>query len=356
MISSQTGSAKSKAVCRSQQITMSHGSGGKDMRDLIEDIFVGGFGSPELSVLEDQARLDIAELARLGNRLAFTTDSYVVDPIFFPGGNIGTLAVNGTVNDLCVSGAQPLYLSCGFILEEGFSVSELREIVASMKAAAERAGVKIVTGDTKVVERGAADKIFINTAGIGVISSDLQVAAGNIKPGDLVIVNGTIGDHGAAIVGVREELGLENNIQSDCQSLHSLVRDMVATAPSSIHAMRDGTRGGVATVLNEFAEAANVCIRVKESELPVAGAVRGLCEILGLDPLYLANEGKLLAVVAPDQAQAVLESMRRNESGKQARVIGEVTAAPQSTVILDTTFGAQRMLDKLLGEQLPRIC
>ncbi|MBX9690059.1 MAG: hydrogenase expression/formation protein HypE [Candidatus Obscuribacterales bacterium] len=343
------------SICRSTKITMSHGSGGKDMRDLIEDIFVTGFANEELSILEDQARLNLADISAKGDRLAFTTDSYVVDPLFFPGGNIGSLAVNGTINDLAVGGAIPLYLSCGMIMEEGFPVEDLREIVKSMKLAADEAGVKIVTGDTKVVERNSADKIFINTSGIGIIPAGINIASMNARPGDLVLVNGFLGDHGAAIVGARQDLALENDIKSDCRSLNKLISEMLEVCPE-IRCMRDATRGGIASVLNEIAEASKVCIRIKEKYLPIQEEVRAVCEILGLDPLYLANEGKLLTVVPSEYAEKILETMKNNDAGRQAEIIGEITAAPESAVILHTTFGGQRMIDKLVGEQLPRIC
>ncbi len=347
--------SKVPATCRAQHITMSHGGGGKDMRDLIEDIFVGSFDNSELSKLEDQARFDLSSLALKGDRLAFTTDSFVVDPLFFPGGNIGTLAVNGTVNDLAMSGAVPLYLTCSMIIEEGFSVEKLREIAASMKKAADAAGVKIVTGDTKVVEKHAADKLFINTAGVGVIPLGLDISVANAKPGDKVLINGFVGDHGAAIIGARGDLSLENNIESDCQSLAGLVAEMVRVCPN-LRCMRDATRGGIAGVITEIAEASDLCIRIKESSIPVREQVRGLCEILGLDTLYLANEGKLVAIAAPEDAERLLEVMRKHEFGKDSVIIGQVVESPKNSVILETSFGGQRMVDKLLGEQLPRIC
>ncbi len=346
---------KTLASCQAKFITMSHGSGGKDMRDLIEDVFVRAFNNDQLNLLEDQARFDIQALAANGDRLAFTTDSYVVHPIFFPGGDIGSLAVNGTVNDLAVSGAIPLYLTCSMIIEEGFPVESLRKIAFSMKKAAGEAGVKIVTGDTKVVEKHAADKLFINTAGIGIIPKGLDIATHRAKPGDLVLVNGTIGDHGAAILGARSDLYLENTIESDSQSLGSLVSEMVKACPK-IHCMRDATRGGIAGVLAEIAESSNLCIRIKESAIPVQEQVRGLCEILGLDTLYLANEGKLVAIVAPEDADDLLRAMRAHKFGRDSVIIGEVCVKPNGNVILETTLGGQRMVDKLIGEQLPRIC
>lgn len=344
-----------RRTLRADTITLSHGSGGKAMRDLIDDVFVAGFDSPELNTLEDQARFDMNSLMQYGNRLAMTTDSYVVDPLFFPGGDIGKLAVTGTVNDLAVGGAIPLYLSCGMIIEEGLAVEDLRRIVASMKATADAAGVRIVTGDTKVVHRGAADKLFINTAGVGVIPEGIEIAAHRAQPGDVVICNGYIGDHGAAIVDARGELAIENTIQTDCAPLNSLIQAMLAVCPD-IHCMRDATRGGIATVLNEFAEASNCAIRIDEASLPIRDAVRGMCEILGLDPLYLANEGKVIAVVPAHRAEAILEVMRAHAQGQHSCIVAEVLEQPQQRVVLKTRFGGDRIVDMLVGEQLPRIC
>ena len=340
---------------RADTITLSHGSGGKAMRDLIEDVFVSGFDSPELNTLEDQARFDLQALTQQGQQLAMTTDSYVVDPLFFPGGDIGKLAVTGTVNDLAVGGAIPLYLSCGMIIEEGLAVADLRRIVESMKATADAAGVRIVTGDTKVVHKGAADKLFINTAGVGVIPAGINIATHRAQAGDVVICNGYIGDHGAAIVDARGELALENSIQTDCAPLNSLIQSMLAVCPD-IHCMRDATRGGIATVLNEFAEASDCAIRIDEASLPIRDAVRGMCEILGLDPLYLANEGKVIAVVPADQAQAILAVMQTHPQGQHSRIVAEVIAEPKQRVIMKTRFGGDRIVDMLVGEQLPRIC
>jgi hydrogenase expression/formation protein HypE len=344
-----------KRKLRADTITLSHGSGGKAMRDLIEDVFVSGFDSPELNTLEDQARFDLDALVQQGDRLAMTTDSYVVDPLFFPGGDIGKLAVTGTVNDLAVGGAIPLYLSCGMIIEEGMAVADLRRIVESMKATADAAGVRIVTGDTKVVHKGAADKLFINTAGVGVIPAGINIATHRAQPGDLVICNGYIGDHGAAIVDARGELAMENTIQTDCAPLNSLIQAMLAVCPD-IHCMRDATRGGIATVLNEFAESSNCAIRINEASLPIRDAVRGMCEILGLDPLYLANEGKVIAIVPADSAEAVLAAMRAHPDGEHSEIVAEVVAEPKQRVIMKTRFGGDRIVDMLVGEQLPRIC
>ncbi|MGJ5672385.1 MAG: hydrogenase expression/formation protein HypE [Nostochopsis sp.] len=336
-------------------ITLAHGSGGKAMRDLIDDVFVSKFDNPILSQLEDQATFDLASLIQQGDKLAFTTDSYVVDPLFFPGSNIGELAVNGTINDLAVSGAKPLYLSCSVILEEGLSIETLRRVVTSMKIAANKAGVQIVTGDTKVVHRGAADKLFINTTGIGVIRAGVSISAHNIQPGDVVIVNGEIGNHGTAILIARGELALETNIESDCQPLHDLVKTILDICPE-IHAMRDATRGGLATVLNEFALSSNVAIRLDEQSIPIREEVKGFCEILGLDPLYLANEGKLVVVVRKKHADTVLSAMKSHPAGQNACMIGEVILSPAGIVLLKTIFGTERIVDMLVGDQLPRIC
>ncbi|MBW4684729.1 MAG: hydrogenase expression/formation protein HypE [Komarekiella atlantica HA4396-MV6] len=336
-------------------INLAHGSGGKAMRDLIDDIFVSSFDNPILSQLEDQASIDLASLIQHGNKLAFTTDSYVVDPLFFPGGDIGELAINGTVNDLAVSGAKPLYLTCSVILEEGLPVETLRRVATSMKLAAKKVGVQIVTGDTKVVHHGAVDKLFINTAGIGVIPSGITISAHNLQPGDVVIINGELGNHGAAILIARGELALETTIESDCQSLYGLVQTILNVCPQ-VHAMRDATRGGLATVLNEFALSSNMGIRLYEQSIPVREEVKGICEILGLDPLYLANEGKLAVIVPRENTEIVLSAMKSHPSGKDACIIGEVIASPPGVVLLKTAFGTERIVDMLVGEQLPRIC
>ena len=348
-------SSRPLRTLRESHVNLSHGSGGKAMRDLIEDVFVSAFDNPQLTAMEDQAVFPFAELALHGDRLAFTTDTFVVDPLFFAGGDIGTLAVAGTVNDLAMSGARPLYLSCAMVLEEGLPVDVLRRVVASMQRTAQLAGITIVTGDTKVVERGAADKLFINTAGVGVVPAGVSISAGNARVGDAVLVNGTLGDHGTAIVIARNQLGVAGDVASDCQPLAGLVAAMLAACPG-IHCLRDATRGGVATVLNEFAASSNVAIRIDEDALPLREEVRGACEILGLDPLYLANEGKLVAIVPGEQANAVLAAMRANPAGTDAAIIGEVCAAPAGTVLLNTGFGGERIVDMLVGEQLPRIC
>jgi hydrogenase expression/formation protein HypE len=336
-------------------VNLAHGGGGKAMRDLVEDVFVGAFDYPVLAAMEDQAVMPLADLARRGDRLAFTTDTYVVDPLFFPGGDIGSLAVAGTVNDLAMSGAVPLFLSCAVVIEEGLPVDTLRRVAASMKRTAEAAGVWIVTGDTKVVERGAADKLFINTAGVGVIPRNVAISACNARVGDVVIVNGFLGDHGTAILIARNQLALQSDIASDCQPLGGLVAAMLEASPR-IHCLRDPTRGGVATVLNEFAQSSNVAIRIHEPTLPLREEVKGACEILGLDPLYLANEGKLVAVVPGADADRVLAAMRAHPAGNHAAIIGEVTEEPAGVVVLHTGFGGQRIVDMLYGDQLPRIC
>jgi hydrogenase expression/formation protein HypE len=346
---------RGRGKVRDANITLAHGSGGKAMRDLIQDVILGAFSNPLLAPLEDQAVVSLAELARHGNRLAFTTDTFVVHPLFFPGGDIGKLAINGTVNDLAMSGAHPLYLSCGLVLEEGLPVDTLRRVTMSMRAAADLVGVSVVTGDTKVVERGAADKLFINTAGIGVIPSGVNISAARAQAGDKVIVNGYLGDHGCAILLVRNELALETYVETDCQPLADLVQTMLAVCPD-IHCLRDATRGGLATVLNEFAQSSQVAIQIEEKALPLREAVRGACEILGLDPLYLANEGKLVAVVPADFAAQVVAAMRAHPAGAEAAIIGEIAAAPSGLVVLNTGFGGGRIVDLLVGEQLPRIC
>ncbi|NLU14451.1 MAG: hydrogenase expression/formation protein HypE [Serratia liquefaciens] len=333
-------------------ITMAHGSGGAAMQQLLDDLFLPAFANPQLDQREDQARLDLAELTQQGDRLAFTTDSYVIDPIFFPGGDIGKLAICGTANDLAVSGALPRYLSCGFILEEGLPLPDLQRVVASMAATAQQAGIRIATGDTKVVQRGAADKVFINTAGIGVIPSGLNWAAQNIRAGDAVIVSGTLGDHGATILNLREKLGMSLDVISDCAVLTPLIEPLRAI--HGVRAIRDATRGGVNAILHEFSRAAGVGIEVEESLLPIAPAVRGICELLGLDAINFANEGKLVVVAAPQAAQDVLCALRAHPLGAGAAMIGKVTAGQQ--VRLQGAYGISRRLDLPHAEPLPRIC
>ncbi len=336
-------------------VTLAHGGGGKAMKDLIDDVFLQAFDNPLLAPLDDQARLDLAALARHGDRLAFTTDSFVVDPLIFPGGDIGKLAVCGTVNDLAVGGATPLYLSCAVIVEEGVSIDFLRRIASSMAQTARAAGVEIITGDTKIVNKGACDKLFITTTGIGAIGADVDLGAHRARPGDAVLVNGLLGDHGAAILGARGDLALETPIASDCAALHGLVATLLAAAPAT-RFLRDPTRGGVATVLNEIAEAAQVAIEIDEAATPIRDEVRGFCEILGLDPLYLANEGKLVAIVPPEQAPDALAAMQAHPLGQASRLIGRVTAGEPGRVTMRTIFGGSRIVDMLVGEQLPRIC
>ena len=338
------------------QITLAHGSGGKAMHELVEGLFLEYLRNPLLEMLEDQAVFESGNV-----RLAFTTDSYVVDPIFFPGGDIGRLAVNGTVNDLAMSGARPLYLSCGFILEEGFAIEDLKRILESMRDAARAAGVEIVTGDTKVVQKGSADRVFINTSGIGVIDTAARISASRAQVGDKVILSGTIGDHGTTIMIARGELELETEIESDTAPLNSLVQVMFeeaarAASVDAIHSLRDPTRGGVATTLNEIALASEVCIQIYEDRIPVREEVKGACEILGLDPLYVANEGKLIAIVSDEVSEPILARMRETDYGRDACIIGEVKAEPQGIVAMVTGFGGTRIVDMLAGEQLPRIC
>jgi hydrogenase expression/formation protein HypE len=339
-----------------KNIVLGHGSGGKLSAELIAKVFVPAFANPILERLDDQAVFELS-----GARFAFTTDSFVVTPIFFPGGDIGQLAVNGTVNDLAMSGARPVYLAAAFILEEGLPTDDLRRIVQSMSAAARSAGVQLVTGDTKVVNRGKGDKVFITTTGIGVVEHPLTISAGKARPGDRILLSGYIGDHGMAIMSQREGLEFEGSITSDCASLHGLVSAMLATCAEAsmldaIHCLRDPTRGGVATSLNELASQSHAGMLLQEHSIPVRESVRGACEILGLDPLYVANEGKLLAIVASDAADAVLESMRLHPLGGDAQIIGEVVAEHPTMVRMETLVGGSRILDVMFGEQLPRIC
>jgi hydrogenase expression/formation protein HypE len=336
-------------------VTLAHGGGGKAMRDLIDDVFVGPFENFTLAPLEDQARVDLDVFTELGDRLAFTTDSFVVDPLFFPGGDIGKLAICGTVNDLAVGGAVPLLLSCAVIIEEGLPVELLRRVTASMAATAQDAGVQIVTGDTKVVEKGSCDKLFITTTGIGVIRAGLDLGAHKAQPGDAILVNGLLGDHGAAILGARGDMALESEIESDCACLHGLIGEILGAAPN-MRALRDPTRGGIATVLNEIASSSGVSIEIEEMLTPVRDEVKAFCEILGLDPLYLANEGKLVAVVPPEEADATLEAMKAHPLGQGARLIGHVGEGEAGRVTMRTGFGGNRIVDMLVGEKLPRIC
>lgn len=337
---------------RDARVTLAHGGGGKAMRDLIEEVFTSVFDPPGH---EDQARLMSDALLGPGARLAFTTDSFVVTPIEFPGGDIGKIAVCGTINDLAVGGAQPLWLSAAFIIEEGTEIALLRRIVASMKREADAAGVRIVTGDTKVVERGSADGVFVTTSGVGVIPPGRDLMAEAIRPGDLAIVNGVLGDHGAAILAARGDLALSADIESDCQSLSALMEAVLTAAPRA-RAARDATRGGLASALNEMAEAAGVTIEINEARLPMRPEVTGMCEILGLDPLYLANEGTLVLFVPEAEAEAALAAMRADPAGRAAVMIGRVTEQGPMPVVMQTRFGGRRIIDMLVGEQLPRIC
>jgi hydrogenase expression/formation protein HypE len=339
-----------KAVLRDERITMAHGAGGKATQNLVSALFLEAFRNPLLEPLEDQAVFAVN-----GTRLAISTDSFVVSPLFFPGGNIGDLAVNGTINDLVVSGAKPLYLTAGFILEEGFPVSDLKRIVNSMSAAANAEGIPVVTGDTKVVQRGKADGCFINTTGVGLIERAVTLGAVNARPGDAVLVSGAIGDHGMAIMLARGELDLVSDLASDTASLSGLV-DALFASGADVRCMRDATRGGVATILNEIAQAAEVAIVVDESAIPVREQVRGACEILGIDPLYVACEGRIVAVVAPTAAENALSAMRAHSLGAEAALIGTVKDTPAGMVLLKTQFGGTRIVDMLVGDPLPRIC
>jgi hydrogenase expression/formation protein HypE len=337
------------------RVTLAHGGGGKAMRDLVEDVFIAAFANPAMGELEDQARLTSAALAEPGAQLAFTTDGFVVDPIEFPGGDIGKIAVCGTVNDLVVGGAKPLWLSVAFIIEEGVEVALLRKIAASMRAAADEAGVVIATGDTKVVGRGSADKLFVTTSGIGVIPPGRKLLASAVRPGDVAIVNGVLGDHGAAILVARGDMALTTDIVSDCRPLGALMEAAIAAAPG-LRAARDATRGGLASALNEIALAAGVGIEIDETVLPLRAEVHGVCEILGLDPLYLANEGTLVLFVPADEAEAALAAMRATGAGRGAVAIGKAVAGHPGVVVLKTALGGGRIVDMLVGEQLPRIC
>ena len=337
-----------------EEILLGHGSGGKLSARLIEQLIVPALANPFLAPLDDQAALPLDGVAP-GSRLAFTTDSYVVTPIFFPGGDIGELAINGTVNDLAVGGAVPRWLSLAFILEEGFPISELERVVDSARRAAERAGVAVVTGDTKVVGRGSGDKVFVNTSGIGVIPPGIDLSAKHVCAGDVILLSGTIGDHGIAILSTREGLELEGEVESDTAPLHGLTAAML-DASREIHAMRDPTRGGLAATLCEISSRQKLGIEVDESAIPIHDTVRGACEILGLDPLHVANEGKLVAFVPEADAERVLAAMKRHPLGRDAARIGRVVADHPSFVVLRTPIGGDRILDLPFGESLPRIC
>jgi hydrogenase expression/formation protein HypE len=331
------------------RILLAHGSGGRLAHELVAKEFVTALANPLLAKLDDAAVFD------LGGKLSFTTDSYVVSPLFFPGGDIGKLAVCGTVNDLAMTGAKPLYLSLSFIIEEGLSRRDLARVVASVRKAAGEAGVEIVTGDTKVVNRGSADGLFINTAGIGIIAEGVNISGSNARPGDKLIVSGAIGDHGIAVLSQREGLSFATRLESDCAPLGKLVAGMLSVSPD-IHCLRDPTRGGLATTLNELALQSKVGISIEEARVPVREEVLAAGEMLGLDPLYIANEGKLVAIVPPEDADGILEAMRASRYGKEAAIIGEVTAEHPGRVVMKTSLGTFRIIDMLVGDPLPRIC
>ena len=338
-----------RAVLRDELITLAHGAGGKATRNLVEALFLEELGNETLSALGDAAVVPGAR------RLALSTDSYVVHPLEFPGGDIGELAVNGTVNDLAMVGAQPHWLTAGFVIEEGFPVIDLRRIVASMGAAARAAGVSVVAGDTKVVERGKADGLYLTTAGVGTVADDVDLGPHRIEPGDRVLLSGTLADHGMAVMVARGDLQLEAEIASDTAPVHELAAALVALGPA-LRWMRDPTRGGLATALNELADAAGLAVVLDESALPVRPAVNAACEILGIDPLYVANEGKLVAIVAAEAADEALASLRAQPLGAEAVLLGEIRAEPASLVLLDTALGGSRIVDMLVGDPLPRIC
>ena len=330
-------------------IQLAHGAGGRMSAELIEKIFLPCLGNTTLNQLDDQAVLETP-----AGRISFSTDTFVVSPVFFPGGNIGDLAVNGTVNDVCMNGAIPKYLSIAFVLEEGLLIEELHHIVISIRNAADKAGVRIVTGDTKVVEKGSCDKLFINTSGIGFIPDGLHISASNLKPGNKIILSGTLADHGMAVLTARKGLSFQSTVQSDTAALNGLVSSILTAG--GINAMRDPTRGGAAAVLNELAVSSNVGIELKEDKIPVLDDVRGACEILGIDPLYTANEGKLIAAVDEQSADAVLTRMHQHPLGKNAVIIGEVTRENPGQVLMENSLGVKRIVDMPVGEQLPRIC
>jgi hydrogenase expression/formation protein HypE len=335
---------------RRNAIDMTHGSGGRAMAQLIDEMFVKHFDNELLRQSNDQALFNVDK-----GRMVMSTDGHVISPIFFPGGDIGSLAVHGTVNDVAMSGAKPLYLSAGFILEEGFPLSELERVVISMGHAAKEAGVAIVTGDTKVVERGKGDGVFITTTGVGVVADGINISGDRAEPGDVIIVNGSMGDHGVAIMSSRENLEFDTAIESDSAALHTLVADMVAASPD-IHCLRDPTRGGLATTLNELAQQSRVGMKLQESDIPIKPEVSAACELLGLDPLYVANEGKLICICPKDSADTVLTAMHQHPLGQESAIIGEVIKDEFGFVQMETKFGGNRIVDWLAGEQLPRIC
>ncbi|MCP5426925.1 MAG: hydrogenase expression/formation protein HypE [Chromatiaceae bacterium] len=332
------------------RVDMTHGSGGRAMAQLIEELFVRHLDNPLLRQANDQALFEVP-----AGRLVISTDGHVISPLFFPGGDIGSLAVHGTINDVAMSGAQPLYLAAGFILEEGFPLADLERVVASMSSAAVKAGVPVVTGDTKVVEKGKGDGIFITTTGIGRVPEGVNISGDRARPGDAILLSGTIGDHGVAIMSSRENLEFETSIASDSAALHTLVAEMVAVVPG-IHCLRDPTRGGLATTLNELAQQSAVGMLLREAAIPVHPQVNAACELLGLDPLYVANEGKLVCICAKPDAARLLEVMRAHPLGRGASIIGEVVEDSHGFVQMETGFGGSRVVDWLTGEQLPRIC
>lgn len=333
------------------QITLSHGAGGKASRDLVEGIFLRELDNPLLEPLADSALL-----AAGSERIALTTDSFVVKPLVFPGGDIGELAVNGTINDLAMAGARPLALTAGFIVEEGFAVADLERVARSMAAAAEAGGVPVASGDTKVVERGKADGLYINTSGVGLVEHGLDLSPASIRPGDRVLLSGPIGDHGMAIMVARGELELEAEIESDTAPLHDLVAALLVAAGDGLRCLTDPTRGGLATVLAELALSSQLGITISESEIPIRPQVTGACEILGIDPIYVANEGKLIAVLSPECADEALDALRSHPLGRESALVAEVSAEPPGLVVLETSFGGSRVVDMLAGDPLPRIC
>jgi len=332
-------------------VLLGHGSGGKLSADLVRQIFLPAFQNPILARLDDQAVVSVN-----GLRLAFTTDSFVVSPLFFPGGDIGSLAVHGTVNDLAMGGAQPLFLSAAFIIEEGLPMETLRRVVDSLHCAAKAAGVEVVTGDTKVVEKGSGDELFINTSGLGLVPEGVRLSADQARPGDCILLSGSIGEHGIAVLAQREGLGFESQITSDSAPLHTLVAAMLAAAPGAIRCLRDPTRGGLSSTLNEIAGQSRVGMMLDEPSIAVREEVKGACELLGLDPLYVANEGKLIAIVAPESAEKILAAMRAHPLGRGAAIIGSVQESNPGLVTMRTVLGTTRIVDMLAGDQLPRIC
>jgi len=330
-------------------VLLAHGSGGRLSHELIEKVLAPAIANPVLDKMDDSAVFEVE------GKLAFTTDSYVVNPLFFPGGDIGRLAVCGTINDLSMMGARPLYLSLSLIIEEGLALDDLKKVMLSIREAADEAGVRIATGDTKVVNKGSADKLFINTSGVGAVPADIEISGANARPGDKVILSGPIGNHGIAVMSSREGLQFSSSVQSDCAPLNSMVARMLEVS-RTIRCLRDPTRGGLATTLNELALQSNVGIVINEDTIPVDDGVRGACEMLGFDPLYVANEGKLIAIVDPDESGIIVDAIKKDKYGQDAAVIGEVTGDHRTRVAMKTTIGATRIVDMLTGELLPRIC